>query len=241
MNILQLFSMVFVCSLWLLPQEKNTCVEGSHTLYSEYAVPLDNGLTRIKSPDGKKLLTVRRVEDQRDPDGVHMSFLVEVGGRRLHTKLLGFNGEVSWSPDSSAFAVTEIEGGGGIGENAYVIYVDENNLKKIDVFRPVVSAFGVPAKCEVPVPPNTAFVGWLNGSANILVVAEIVPVSICPCSGTYELFELALPDLRIIQRYSQIEAKQKFGSLLGCELRDAKDACVDRVHSNRDHIQQKPL
>jgi len=33
----------------------------------------------------------------------------------------------------------------------------------------------------------------------------------------------------ILQTYSQIEAKQKFSNLLGCELHDANDKCAERL------------
>lgn len=207
----------------------NSCPEVPHTLYSKRAVSLGIGLEGLKSPDGKKLLSIRTVEDKKDADNSHLSFTVSVAGKKFSTMLLGFDTEVVWAQDSSAFAVTVTEGGGGIGNRAYVFYVGENGLKKVDVSRIVERAFGKPVKCDVQVPPNTGFVDWVGGSDRILVAAEVVPVSICQCNGMFKVYELSMPDARISRTYSQIEAKQKFSNLLGCELHDADDKCVEQL------------
>lgn len=89
-------ALLFTTSLGLLAQGSNSCPNGPHTVYSKRAVSLDSGLEQIKSPDGRKLLTIKRVEDQRDSDGVHLSFTVDVAGKEYSTQLLGFNAEVSW-------------------------------------------------------------------------------------------------------------------------------------------------
>lgn len=223
---------LFAASLGMSAEGNNSCPDGPHTLYSKRAMSLDSGSERIKSPDGKKLLTVKTIQDQMDPDGMHLSFTMDVARKEFSTELPGFNAEVLWSPDSTAFAVTQTEGGGGIGYRAYVFYVGENGFNKVDVSDVVVKAFGTQVKCEVPVPPNTGFVDWLDGSHRILVAAEVVPVSICHCSGTFKLYELSVPKVRILHAYSQIEAKQRFSNLLGCELHDADDKCTENSRRN---------
>lgn len=209
-----------------------SCAKGPHTLYSQQAVSLDSGLVRIKSPDGMKVLVVKREDEAKNSDGVDMLFTVDAYQKMFSLRLPGFNGEVLWSPDSSAFAVTETEGGGGIGNVAYLFYVSETGVKMEDVHSVVERAFGTPAKCEVAVGPNTAIVGWLHGSKKILVAAEVVPVSLCECMGMYKVYELSVPDMRIVKTYSQITAKKRFWDLLGCELRDADSACAERLQGN---------
>jgi hypothetical protein len=195
-----------------------------HTLYSWHASVFSETL---KSPDGQKLLTMERLPADGNDEGT-IRFTLIVGDRRFSAELPGFNAEVSWSPDSSAFAVTETEGGGGIGYGAYVFRISERSLRKIDLSPVAAQAFGSPVKCEVPVPPNVGFISWLD-SHRVLVAAEVVHVSICPCGGMFAAYEIRLPDVAIIRRYSQNEAKQKFWSLLGCELRNAGDGlCADR-------------
>ena len=148
-----------------------------------------------------------------------------VGGKLFHAQLPGFDAEVSWSPDSSAFAVTETEGSGGIGYGAYVLRIGESGLKEISLSPVVAKAFGSPVRCEISVPPNVGFISWLD-SHRVLVAAEVVPVSICKCMGMFAAYEISLPEATITHTYSQIEAKKKFWSLLGCELRDADDGCT---------------
>jgi hypothetical protein len=197
-----------------------------HTLYSWHASVFSETL-KSKSPDGQKLLTMERLPDT-DDDKSSVRYTVFVGNRRFSADLPGFNSEVSWSPDSSAFAVTETEGGGGIGYGAYIFRISEHGLQKMNLSPLVVKAFGSPVKCEVPVPPNVAFISWLD-SRRVLVAAEIVPVSICPCSGMFAAYEIRLPDAVISRRYSQAEAKLRFWNVLGCELRDADDGCAARL------------
>jgi hypothetical protein len=189
----------------------------------------------LKSPDGNKVLTMERLESTTDDDYGSIRYTVIVGGRQFSAQLPGFNAEVSWSPDSSAFAVTETEGGGGIGYGAYIFRIGEGRLEEIDLSPVVTKAFGSPAKCEVPVAPNIGFIGWLD-SRRVLVAAEVVPVSICKCAGMFAAYEIGLPEASITHRYSQIEAKKKFWSLLGCGLRDADDGCAggaQRAHRAR--------
>ncbi len=218
---------IVLLSVQLSASDRNSCPSGPHPLYSRRAISPNAEIWQVKSPDGKKRLTVRGAIDSKDPNGYRLSFTVGVSGKRLQTQLSGFGAEVSWSADSSAFAVTQTEGGGGIGYGAYVFFVEQSGLKKIDLSPSAKKAFSNPAKCDIA--PNVAIVGWLHGSDRILVVAETIPVSACSCMGTFELYEMVLPEGRILQKYNQLEAKRKFWSFLGCELRGADDACTKRA------------
>ena len=203
----------------------NSCSPGPHALYSHRAITLDHD-ARIVSPDGMKTLSTKTVADTNDPDGLEIEYSVTFAGKTFTDRLPGFNGEVAWSPDSKAFAVTQTEGGGGLGSRVYVFYVDGTHMMKLDVSTPIEQDFGRPVKCEIPTPPNTGFISWKADSSVLLVAAEVVPVSICECRGTYRVYEVALPRLQIAKTYSQTEAKKQFWDLLGCELRDVSDECV---------------
>jgi hypothetical protein len=148
-----------------------------------------------------------------------------VGGKHFKERLSGWRTEVLWSPDSKAFAANQTVGGGGIGQRTYVFYLTVDGLRKIDVSATVEKSFGSPVKCEVPAAPNTAILKWLD-SKRILVVAEVVPVSICKCSGTFQTYEVSLPDLEIVHVYTQAETRRRFPDALGCELRGADDRCA---------------
>jgi hypothetical protein len=208
-------------------QTRTSCeTTRDHTLYSWHASVFAR---KLQSPDGQKLLTMERLGETGDNEG-SIRFTVAVRDGRFSAELPGFNAEVSWSPDSSAFAVTETEGGGGIGYDAYIFRISERGLQEMNVSSLAAKAFGSPVKCEVSVAPNVGFVSWLD-SHRVLVAAEIVPVSICPCGGMFAAYEIQLPDAVIIRRYSQAEAKRRFWSLLGCELRDADDGCAGRLQA----------
>jgi len=203
-------------------QPRTSCdTTRDHTLYSWKASVLAETL---KSPDGKKVLMMERLPPKDDGDG-SIRYTVIVGGSRFSAQLPGFNAEISWSPDSLAFAVTETEGGGGIGYGAYILRIGKSGMQEINLSPVVAKAFGSPARCEVPVAPNIVFISWLD-SRRVLVVAEVVPVSICKCAGMFAACEVSFPEATIIRSYSQVEAKKKFWSLLGCELRDADDGCA---------------
>ena len=130
-----------------------------------------------------------------------------------------------WSPDSSRFAINQTTGGGGIGQRAYVFFVQAGRLIKIDVSHPVEKAFGSPIKCEIPMQPNTAIIKWLDADT-VLVVAEVVPVSICKCSGSFRTYEVSLADLSVKHSYSQADTKRLFSDSLGCELQAPRSACA---------------
>lgn len=229
MRSLALLAMLFSIAPGQATVQNDPCPQGPHTLYSQRAISLDSGSEKIKSPDGKKLLTVSISHAPEDAEEPEMVFTVTIAKRAYSARLPGFDAEVLWSPDSSAFAVNETEGGGGIGVRVYVFYVSEAGLKKVVVSGAIEKVFGTPVKCEVPVPPNTAFVDWLGGRADrLLVAAEVVPVSICECSGMFKLYEVTLPNLRIVNTYKQAEGVRKFRALLGCELRDPNAGCAER-------------
>lgn len=223
---------LFLTAAAVVPAQEhpNACPQSLHTLYSYRATTLTAVHEHpVTSPDHRKVLSVETIEDSRDPAGLHINYTVTRGGKKFRTKLPGFDSEIAWSPDSKAFAVTQTEGGGGLGSRVYVFYVDESGLKKLDVSRTIEKDFGSPVRCEGRVPPNTGFVRWGTDSSTLLVAAEVVPVSICSCPGTYRVYEMGLPGLTIVRTFSQTEAKKQFWRDLGCELRGADDKCVHAV------------
>ena len=177
----------------------------------------------IKSPDGNKTVIVKSFFSEKR--GQHISILLRVGKSTYATCLHGWNPEVLWSPDSSRFAVNQTVGGGGIGQKTYVFSVVAGRLRRTDVSGPVEKAFGSPVKCEIPVPPNTAIIQWLD-AGKVVVVAEVVPVSVCECSGSFRSYVVSLTDLSVKASYSQAETTKLFSDSLGCELKDPQTACV---------------
>jgi hypothetical protein len=219
-------SILLVTVLPAWAQERSSCdLSAPHTLYSQHASIVQH--RDIKSPDGRKVLTVTPVVGSAGDIGL-LRFTVNSDGKNFSSDLAGLDAEISWAPDSSAFAVTQSEGVGGVGIRVYIFYTGTEGLRKLAISPTVEKAFGTPVKCEVPTLPNTGFVTWLRGSQLILVAAEVVPVSVCECGGWFRLYELHVPDLRIVNAYDQEVAKEKFADVLGCELLDAEKCEASR-------------
>lgn len=144
----------------LSPREFASCPNGPHTLYSQRAVSFDNDLVKLQSPDREKILIVKRVWDSTSEEGVYFSFTVKAAGRSLRTRLEGYtNGEVVWSPDSSAFAVTATN---NCGATAFVFDVTPMSLKAVEVDSVVQKAFGMPVKCEYRFKrTQELLIGWI--------------------------------------------------------------------------------
>src|SRR5260370_6122260 len=144
--------LVLVLIATAVGKERYSCPAAIHTLYSRNAISLNSAsqhTVRLISPDGKKTLLARTVEDPKNQDELQIRYTVKFAGKTFQTKLVGFNGEVAWSTDSHAFAVTQTEGGGGLGSRVYVFYVDETGLRKPGGAFPLEDDFGNPVKCEV--------------------------------------------------------------------------------------------
>lgn len=214
---IQILAFVFASGLTISsslgPQQEAGC--SGEPRYSSAAQDTQGGAS-VWAPDHTKRLSIEWIESS---NGTMVGVYTVTAGRNVLTvQLNGFDSEVLWSPDSSAFAVNQTEGGGGIGQRSYLFYLTENGLRKLDISVPVEKVFGSPVKCDVPVPPNIAVLKWLSPD-RVLVVAEVVPVSICECSGTFMTYEVLVPAGRILRSYTQTETKKLFGDSLGCELR----------------------
>jgi hypothetical protein len=231
MQLRYIFSLLgSVCALFLVlgestlgsqrsqPFEESSCKNGMR-----YAKLAHDGKKLISAPDDSKELAIRPFLNEEK--GQFVSFRLREG-RSIYThELFGWGPEILWAPDSKQFAVNQTIGGGGFGEHPYIFSIQSGRLRSLDISAPVRRAFGNPVQCEVPVEPNMAVIKWLD-SNRVLVVAQVVPVSICKCSGTFKSYELSLSDLKILHSYSQMETKRLFAESLGCELLDADDACA---------------
>jgi hypothetical protein len=162
----------------------------------------------VRSPNGKKSVRAKRIEVPTDPDGQEVRHEVHVGNKTFVEEVHGWEAEISWAPDSSAFAVTEVEGRGGIGCQGYVFFIQENGLRRLDFSPAIEKADGLSKGCEIKLDPNTAVVTWLK-SDRLLMAAETVPVSICKCSCPFTAYEIHVPDLTIVAQYSQRETKKE--------------------------------
>ncbi len=141
---------------------------------------------------------------------------------------------VNYESDSAKMVITlktrsrsfEWKAGVAVGAEIGVYLLDGEEVKIINVTPVVLKVFGQPFKCDVPEPPNLAGIKWLKDSHLILVAAEVVNHSNCDSNGTFNLYAVSVPDLEIVRRYDQLEAKKSFRKDLGRELRPANDECI---------------
>lgn len=179
---------------------------------------------RVASPDQKKTVLVRY-----EVDSANMHLTLETQSRSSELDLgVGVGAEIGWSPDSDAFFLTRSPAGRNGIYGTTIQLLEGDTVKIVDLTPVVEKVFGHPVKCDVAEPPNVAGIKWLADSHRLLVAAEIVHHSNCDSNGTFKLYLVSVPDLRILGEYSQLKAKKLFWRDLGRELRAADDECVRR-------------
>ena len=188
---------------------------------------------RVVSPDRLKSVTAHlKSRGTGDKEEENVLLVVNVGKQTFQADIgPGVGSEILWSDDSKAFVVTTSDAGLNGMYRTIVYFIDDMALRKIDVTGVVVRAFGHPVQCGWPELPNVAGIKWLEGSRRLLVAAEIVHHSVCDSFGTFRIYELGIPDKKIVRSYSQLEAKRLFGTDLGGELKQADDNCIRRPRS----------
>jgi hypothetical protein len=163
------------------------------------------------SPNSRKTVYVGETHFLVRADGVWLPF---------PTKPWGVNGlaELLWAPDSSAFVVTESDGG-WVGSWLVNVYrIDGDTVAKLDVSQAVTDVFQKRYPCVEPETPNVGAVAWLEGSKRLLLVAEVPPHSSCHEMGKLGGFVVEVPGGRIVQEYSEAELRDKWGKYLGIRL-----------------------
>lgn len=169
----------------------------------------------IPSPDGRKRVIVGEykldVENDREP-------MTTQGTDDFGVEAIA---ELSWSPDSAAFFLTQNDGG-LVGTYDVVVYkLHDPHVLRIEVSNKVRKDFMKRYNCDVwgdnqgNETPNIAGVAWLKGSAELLLVAEVPPHSSCPEMGKFMGYAVSIPSGNIVARYSAREVKNRWGGSLG--------------------------
>ena len=135
--------------------------------------------------------------------------------------------EFLWAPDSSALAVTYSEGGNP-GDFRLALYrFGAGQEGPLDIAATARADFmNHYPRCSGPRSPDLAAIAWLDGASRLLVAAQVQPHSDCDDRGTFALYEVSVPDGKILAKYGQLEAKRRFGDKLGPALRRADDRCI---------------
>ena len=175
----------------------------------------------VASPDGRKLLTATYDKTAgvllriRSGD---LDSIINIGP--------GVQSAVEWSPDSKAFFLTTSDQGGEGWYHTLVYFVAKDGIRQVDPTPLILAAFGHPVRCGRPEDPNVGAIKWLSDSRHILMAAEIIGHTICDSYGTFKVYEVALPELKIVRTYGQLEAKRLFQDSLGWEIENAPNNCI---------------
>lgn len=189
----------------------------------------------LASPDGS--FTVKRIQG---PSGSQWAIDTGHGLIQVNTEDWPCP-EFLWAPDSKSIAVTYSDGGniGNFHVSIYHVKL-ENKEPNVASFKTGPWLFMFPIditglatedflstypKCYSPEEPNAGAVSWGDDSTKLLIAEEVLPHSNCDDMGTFALYELSVPDGKILKKYSQLEGKRVFGEALGSELKNAEDDC----------------
>lgn len=181
----------------------------------------------LVSPDRRTAVAVRHLDKD---DGELLMRVRGVGWNGPVRIGPGVASELLWSPDPGVFSVTTSDGGANGPFRALVVTKARSQPRVVDLTPIIASAFGHPVRCGWPEAPNVGAIRWM-GSKRLVVAAEIVAHSNCDSFGTFNAYVVDWPTRRIVAHYGQIEAKRRFGNVLGTELRGAPDSCITRPRS----------
>jgi hypothetical protein len=149
---------------------------------------------RFPSPDGKVVIFKDDLDYRAERDGRPLAGME--GYEILQT------GELLWSPDSRAFAITWTEGGLQGGWILDVFLVEAHRVRHVDVTAAVTRDFRTRYHCndsDGVVPPNNDAIAWVDGSASLLVLAELPNSTFCLDMGRLRGYLVEIPSGRILK------------------------------------------
>lgn len=172
----------------------------------------------IKSPDGLNVIKAQWASYESDIifnlKGPSRNETLDIGK--------GIGSQVMWSPDSKAFSLTSSDWGGNGPYQTYIYYIDGTATRKIDINDEVRRVVDPTLKCDRDQTANVIAIAWRGSSRHLLAAGQVPHHSVCRDMGTFVIFEMLLPEKKIVRRYNQAEAKRRFAAYLGEELRDAE-------------------
>lgn len=185
--------------------------------WSQISIPLNvlNSLDggrdqRIVAPNGKTALVLHQGE----------LYLLANDSSRENAEGMPVEGlsELAWSPDSKAVFVTASDGGWVGTWDVSVLQVKESRLVEVPITEKVRSDFVKRYRCDdfkgSQQSPNFGAVKWLNGSQELLILAEVPPVSTCPV-WLLMGYVVSVPSGNVLASYSEKEVRSRWGRELG--------------------------
>jgi hypothetical protein len=155
---------------------------------------------------------------------VNDHWYVEIGERVLRlteseSYVSYYPAELSWSPDSSMFYITQSDATSEInGFHTDVYRVGDRDISILpNLVSPVRDHFGQRQGCKDE-GANVAGLGWFD--KKILVVAEVPPDSDCGPRGYFTGYQISPIEAQILSEYNPQSLIQRWGSLFGLRLKE---------------------
>lgn len=127
--------------------------------------------------------------------------------------------ELLWAPDSSAFVVTQSDGG-WVGNWYVTVYaVGSDSVHKFNVMKPVSASFKKTYTCDDAENPNVGAVAWLGGSKELLVAAEVPPHSSCRGMGNVAGFVVDPKTGNVLAALTEGQLRKHFAEFLGTRFK----------------------
>jgi len=127
--------------------------------------------------------------------------------------------EISWSPNSQMFCITESEGG-QIGQWSVSVYhINDGLVKRLEVTRELSRDFRKKMRSWCPDDePNYVLGGWVDNGNSILVVGIVPNHSVCPAMGRTFGYLVSARSGKILPSYSEESLKKTWRTILGPNL-----------------------
>ncbi|MFZ2448276.1 MAG: hypothetical protein WAW37_18105 [Syntrophobacteraceae bacterium] len=127
--------------------------------------------------------------------------------------------EVLWAPDSSAFVINVSDGGlVGTWEAAFFFLDAANRPIRRDIQRLVMPAANKLLLCDPDEVANIGVASWVNGSSEVLVIAEVPPHSSCRNMGSIFGFLVSVESYQITKRIAEDNLRKRWANTLGCRF-----------------------
>jgi len=171
-------------------------------------------VSRVASPDGRRVavldhLKLTVLHENRVMPGLKDVFFPPLG-------------EVLWSGDSQAFAITSSDGGYVGTWRPRVFLIRRGTVRELELHKQVIAEFSLKSFCEKPGDlrdsANIVAVRWIAGSAKLLMAAEVPSHSSCRDMGSVTGFIVEVPSGKILERLTWPELRTQWGRYLGERL-----------------------
>ncbi len=211
-------------ALTLIPQLKATNSKripgqwSARAVYTAYGLKVFDGpggrrISRIPSPDGRFTVVMSKVDMK-----VLQKGKVMCGSKRLGAETLA---EILWAPDSSAFAVTQSDGG-WLGSWYMEVYrVGGKCVERVRGLSRVAEKHAAMFRCGGKrTVGNWGAVWWSDNGDRLGIVAEVPTVSDCTHLGRLTGYVISLPGADIVESLSETEVLRQWKKALGQRIRN---------------------